>query len=428
MYFQQMRPVVLVILLAFSMIISGQVFAANDAMIELLQVLRDNGTISEEAYSVLKNSAHADEERTNDKINKVSEEKVASVKKTTDKLKWAEKIKLKGDLRLRHQTEQEKGDDDPGRTRWRYRYRLGVEGQVNDKVKVGAGIASGGDDPRSTNETLDDQFETKDARLDYAFAEWKALDWLKVIGGKFKRKAYLWNTTDLLWDGDIRPEGASVNLAFKNSLGNSYVNAGYWVLDEFSSNPSDPYMFYGQAGHKWKSGDFFGNAAVTIYQFERLEGNAILAEHSSGGNTADMSGNYMYDYDSYGLSGEFGMNNVFLGDKMVAVFGDYIHNSDSDEDTGYALGFKFGDKKVKMLHDWQFKYIYADLEEDAWLDFLPDSDRFGGATGISAHEFAFKYGLGKNVYLGLDYYDSESELPGSDDSQSLLQTDLVFKF
>ena len=428
MYIQQIRSTVLVAILSCGVLFSGSALATNDAMLELLQVLRDNGTISEDAYSVLKNSVAADAERTDEKIDKVAEEKLASVKKTADKLKWAEKIKLKGDLRLRHQTEQDKGDGDPGRTRFRYRYRLGVEGQVNDKVKVGAGIASGGDDPRSTNETLDDQFETKDARLDYAFAEYKPFDWLSVVGGKFKRKAYLWNTTDLLWDGDIRPEGASANFKFKNSLGTSYANAGYWVLDEFGDDEEDPNMYYGQVGHKFGSGDFFGNAAVTIYQFSNLEDEPILGKHSSGGNTADANGGYMFDYDSYGLSGEFGMKNVFLGDKMVAIFGDYIHNSDSDEDTGYAIGFKFGDKKVKMLHDWQFKYVYADLEEDAWLDFLPDSDRFGGATGISAHEFAFKYGLGKHVYLGLDYYDSESEIPGSDDTQSLLQTDLVFKF
>lgn len=428
MYIQQVRSTVSIVLFSCAMLFSGSALATNDAMLELLQVLRDNGTISEDAYSVLKNSVAADAERTDEKIDKVAEEKLASVKNTADKLKWAERIKLKGDLRLRqqHGEASDPGDDDT-RDRLRYRYRLGIEGQVNDTVVIGAGIASGGDDPRSTNETLDDQFETKDARLDYAFAEWKATDWLKVVGGKFKRKAYLWNTTDLLWDSDIRPEGGSVHLEFKNSLGTSYGNAGYWVLDEFS-DAADPGLIYAQAGHQWKSEKFFGNAAATLYQFSELEGEAILGEHSSGGNTTDASGDYMFDYDSFGVSGEIGMKNVFLGDKMVAIFGDYIRNSDSDEDTGYAIGFKFGDKKIKMLHDWQFKYVYADLEEDAWLDFLPDSDRFGGATGISAHEFAFKYGLGKHVYLGLDYYDSESELPGSDDDEQILQTDLVFKF
>ena len=58
------------------------------------------------------------------------------------------------------------------RERYRYRLRLGAEAEVTDDVKVGLGFASGGSDARSTNETLDDGFSTKDARLDYAFAEW----------------------------------------------------------------------------------------------------------------------------------------------------------------------------------------------------------------------------------------------------------------
>lgn len=428
MKFKHIRATALGAVAACGMLFSGMTLAANDSMVELLKVLRDNGTISAEAYSVLANSAKADQERTDAKIDEVAEKKVASVKKTTDKLKWAENFKLKGDMRLRYQSEQldDPGDDDD-RNRFRYRYRLGIEGNVNEQIKIGAGLASGGDDPRSTNETFDDQFSTKDVRLDYAFAEYKPTEWLSAVGGKFKRKGYLWNSTDLLWDGDIRPEGFAVHLNFDNSLGTAYGNAGIYVLDEFSDE-SDPNMYYAQIGQKWKSGQFFGNAAATIYQFDRLEGKAALDEFSAGTNTIDASGNYMFDYDSFSLSAEAGMKDVFLGDKMVAIFADYIKNSDSDEDTGYAVGFKFGDKKVKKLHDWQFKYIYADLEEDAWLDFLPDSDRLGGATGVESNEFAFKYGLGKNVYLGLDYYDSESQISGDDEDQDLLQTDLVFKF
>ena len=41
-----------------SALFAHPVFATNDAMKELLQVLRDNGTISEEAYSVLLSLIH----------------------------------------------------------------------------------------------------------------------------------------------------------------------------------------------------------------------------------------------------------------------------------------------------------------------------------------------------------------------------------
>jgi hypothetical protein len=113
------------------------------------------------------------------------------------------------------------------------------------------------------------------------------------------------------------------------------------------------------------------------------------------------------------------------------VFGDYIKNSDGDDDKGYAVGFKFGDKKVKDRNQWQFKYIYADLERDAWLDAFPDSDRFGGLTGVKGNEFVFNYGLHKNVVFGVDYYDTEQDISGfadDNDKEKVLQTDLIFKF
>ena len=255
------RIATLAICLSLIAAITSPVYATNDAMMELLKVLHENGTIDDATYGLLKNSAQADEERTTAKIEDTAEEKLASVKKMSDKLKWAEKIKLKGDLRLRRQYDESDPEmgDKSSRERYRYRLRLGAEGEVTDKVKVGLGLASGGDDPRSTNETLDDSFETKDIRLDYAFAEWKATDWLDVVGGKFKRKKYLWNPSDLLWDGDINPEGVSAHLHTKNSFGTAYANVGHWILDELRDVSDDPTLTYAQLGHKFESGNFFGN-------------------------------------------------------------------------------------------------------------------------------------------------------------------------
>lgn len=420
-----------------SALFAHPVFATNDAMKELLQVLRDNGTISEEAYSVLKNSVEADAERSHAEIEKNTDKKIAKMVDADNKTKWAEKIKLKGDLRLRREyskVNDADDSDDPSRTRYRYRLRLGAEGKVNDDVKVGLGLASGSDDPTSTNETLDDTFSTKDIRVDYAYAEWQPMEHAKVVAGKFKRKSYLWAPTDLLWDGDINPEGLSVHFENKNTAGKTYVNAGIWILDEESGSKDDPFMKYIQLGHKFKVDNVYGNVAGTLYRFDDVEGEPLL-DHVRGSNTVDADGNYQYDYDSLGLSAELGLKDVFMPGKIFAVFGDYIKNSDSKEDKGYAVGFKFGDKKVRNRHQWQFKYIYADLEQDAFLDNFPDSDRFGGQTAVKGNEFIFNYGLHKNVVFGIDYYDSELDVPESahfasddNDKQKVLQTDVVFKF
>ncbi len=114
---------------------------------------------------------------------------------------WVQKIKVSGDLRNRYQWEQKKnaaGTEYSKGNRDRVRFRLGVDAEVNDKVTVGAGLATGSDDPRSTNQTLYDAFQTPDIRLDYAYGEYKPYAWSSVVMGKFKRKAYLWEPSDLL--------------------------------------------------------------------------------------------------------------------------------------------------------------------------------------------------------------------------------------
>ena len=72
--------------------------------------------------------------------------------------------------------------------------------------------------------------------------------------------------------------------------------------------------------------------------------------------------------------------------------------------------------------------MYAELGKDAWLDALPDSDRYDpGRTDIKSHEVVLKYALKKNIILGLDYYNSD-RIKSSKNRDQLIQADVVFKF
>ena len=93
------------------------------------------------------------------------------------------------------------------------------------------------------------------------------------------------------------------------------------------------------------------------------------------------------------------------------------------------MGIKFGHKKVKQLGQWQVKYNYRRLEKDAWPDFLPDSDFYGGKTDSKGNEVEFKLGLAKHVAFGLDYYFDVKPINGdADREQKLLQADLALKW
>jgi len=363
---------------------------------------------------------------------------------------WTQKIKLKGDTRIRYQYERRSADSE-GRTRGRYRLRLGADADVTDQFKVGFGLATGGTDPKSTNQTfnLDNgtSFGTPDIRLDYAFGEYQPISNFKVVAGKFKMKPYLWKPADMLWDGDINPEGMSMH--WEDTLAavedtDYWMNSGVWSLEHNDQEDRpDPFMIYVQAGIKNK-GKVFGKSvdtklASTFYSFQGLHGNDLT--DSEGGNSTGAGGVLGSDYNSLGLSTEVGVKELFGGlplklDERIAFIGDFIHNFDdeligNEKTTGWTLGVKFGHKKVKNPGSWQMKYLYVVLGGDAFPDAFPDSDRgFGGETDIEAHEVAWKYAWKKNVTLGLDYYQSRhyARSSGNDDIEHLLQADVALKF
>ncbi len=343
---------------------------------------------------------------------------------------WIQKTKLKGDLRLRYQYERREKDTE-GRERGRVRYRLGIIANPLPNVEVGAGLASGGSDARSTNQTFDDVFSTGDIRLDYAYGQYQVNDKFKVIGGKFKRKSYLWAPTDLLWDGDINPEGGSLN--YSQSLTSSadlFINGGVWLIDHKDQvDATDPFMTYAQTGITYKEGRIDAKLAGTYYSFNGIKGSAQY----EGSNTDDGAGVYKYDYDSGAVGAELGVKKLFGGlplklDERIAVFGEYVSNPDPDkENTGWITGVKWGHKKVKNPKSWQAKYMYANLGKDAWFESFPDSDRYGGNTDIKSHEFTVKYALMKNLTFGLDYYYSDY-IKGTQNAEQLVQADVVIKF
>ncbi|MCK4533205.1 putative porin [bacterium] len=339
---------------------------------------------------------------------------------------WVQKMAFKGDLRLRYQWNKKEAKVE--RHRGRYRFRLGAKANVVDKVKVGFGFCSGGTDPRSTNQTMRNTFETPDLRLDYAYMQWSPKAWLDFYGGKSKRKAIIRQNSDLLWDSDINIEGGAFvinkSCGMKTDL---LLSFGSLVLDESSSDISDPVIYFGQAGINWKIGNSFSlKPAIAFYDAYNVKGD--LLDHSEETNSLDSNDCLIYDYNVVNPELELAVKTSCSNVPYFALFGGYASNLDPDEDNeGYLFGLKFGDKKVKKKGQWQFKYSCRQLEKDAWLDTFSDSDFYGGKTGVTGSEAILQYALAKNVILGFDYYCTEKiNVPVV--TEEILQVDLLLKF
>lgn len=342
---------------------------------------------------------------------------------------WVKAIKFKGDLRLRYQLDQNNGQDD--RSRGRVRGRLGMKVKVTEDVKVGIGIASGPNNARTTNQTFENSFDTPNLRYDYLFAEYEASENATVYAGKFARSLVLWHPSDLLWDGDIRTEGAGVTL----TAGPLFFNAAGFILDE-NKSASDPTMGAIQSGGKIRFGDVSIKGAVSYYGFGGVQGKSL--DFSSGSNSTvsipdptDSTKTIQvlaFDYDSIVPSIEVTIKEPF-GESIpnASLFGEYVNSFDpSDENTGFLVGVGVGNKKVTNKKEWRVTYLYRRLEQDAWIDVLPDSDFALGKTGYKGHEVIAQIGLKKNVIFGLDYYTTD-EIRGNKEEE-VLQIDLLLKF
>lgn len=349
-------------------------------------------------------------------------------------LEWLKRLKFSGDLRIRYQLDEAENARDQ-RHRGRYRFRLGVKATIIDNLFVAAGLATGGTDPRSTNQTMQDTFATPDIRFDYGYAQYEPWSWVTLKAGRIKGMP-LWKPSDLLWDSDINPNGGAIGLDY-TFLDNSatidgFFNTGFFILDEWRAvdEASDPFMYFFQPGFKVKIKPVYFKAAFTYYGFTHIKRHVL--DHSESTNTIDpVLGGLMYEYNTIALGGEVGFDTGFSFVPFIAGFGEYVYNPDpSDDNMGWLVGAKVGHKKIKKFGQWQAKYMYRYLERDAWLDTFGDSDAYGGGTNYEGHEAAFKFGLYKKyISLGFDYYyvmPIENGFPS--DGEHLFQADLQFKF
>ncbi len=328
---------------------------------------------------------------------------------------WIQNFKLKGDIRLRYQGQE----TDPGeneRQRYRIRFRPGVTAKVTDKWAVDFGLATGSDDLRSTNQTYS-EFSTYDIRLDYAYATYEPSKAVKLMIGKMKNP--IWNPKDLIWDTDVRPDGAAAELTFKSSDSLTwYLTPGYFALGEYRESKGDKdFETLGvlQAGI---DADITQNASLkvgaTLHMFNDIVAGSF--SESAGTNTMDIE-------NAYSVEAEFSYTGLPV---FVGAFGQYVVSDADQDETGYLLGLRVGDESVKALGQWQVEYNYRSLENNAFPDFLMDSDAFDGATGVEGSEVEVVIGLAKNITFGIDYYMMEDK--NSNDDQSLIQLDLVLKF
>ena len=344
---------------------------------------------------------------------------------------FMDRFHFKNDLRLRYESIER--DDADNKYRNRYRLRLGAKVDLIENLQFEVGMRSGFANPTSGNQTfLDDE-----PLSDYF---WESLRF-NILGFKYKsdnstykvgRQPYMMYRpikSQLIWDNDISMNG--VNYQYKDDTKMITVGANQPTLEEAATDIADDVnLFLAQYVHKSNLDFAKLNLGAGVYFYDGLKGNIPLFG-SSKGNTLDANGLYANDYHIVEGFSELQFKDVFGMPLKVAAGVVYNFGAD-DNNFGYDLAFQLG--KAKSVGDWQVKYSYTDLEEDATYAAYSDSDNFGGGTAASGHAIRAKYKMGKNLYLaGNFFFDKLYESKAKNDyvgepNYERVQLDVIVKF
>ena len=297
----------------------------------------------------------------------------------------ASRLKVSGDLRLRGQADW---SDDDGRNRgsMQLRGRLGATFAVNDRITLGARLATGdGDDPNSTDVQLSNWLDDLQVSLDQAYVQFN-FDALTLYGGKF---ANPFVRTDLVWDGDVNPQGLGATWRRPLAGGGSLrANALAFIVDEQAAGP-DSTMLGAQVGYAGaKSGDWAFDANAAYYHYD-LGSTAGADSGDFRSNLRNPDGSYRSEFHLANLM--FGATWNGMGERWpVRVLADYVRNlgAATDADTGYGADLSVG--KASAPGDWRFTYGYSMAQVDAVLAAF-SHDNIGIGSNYRLHGLTVDY-------------------------------------
>lgn len=307
------------------------------------------------------------------------------------------KLTINGDFRLRY--EANFGDQDArNRDRGVLRARLRAAYAVNKWLTVGGQLATGdADDPNSTDITLSNFNDDLDVSLDQAYAKF-SLGALTLYGGKIPQPFV---RTELVWDGDVSPQGVSAS--YKLDLGGGAsvkANGLYFLIDESVAGRNSD-MVGGQLAFETSpTAPLKLELAVGYYDYQ--------LRSTAGGDVGDfrsnrfVAGQYLSDFDLLDVIAAVQYNG--LGEAWpVRLVGDYVKNFGATvpDDSGFGVDLLVG--RAAKKGDWRFGYGYAQTGLDAvFAAFSHDNSNI--ATNYRQHSLSMDFVPVDNLILNATYY------------------------
>ncbi len=352
---------------------------------------------------------------------------------------WATRVKARGDFRYRHEEIHREIATDDGiedakdRYRHRIRARFGVDAQVSDHVKTTFALSTGeSGDPRSSNQSLDDNGTRKTIALDQAYADWTFAQGADLIFGKQPLPFYRPGQS-LFFDSDYNPEGMAAKFERGILFGDAY---GWWLNERHSDDPTsdstDTYVLGAQLGLRIPM--FAASNLVAFghyYDCSGCQGQSPLFNNSANGNTVVLADDgltnlLVFDYEIGELGAEF---NSQIGNLPLQLFANYAQNMADgvEEDTAYNAGFRLG--RASNPRTWEVAAMYQSIGKDALFGQFIDSDFGNGLTDTEGWALRGAYAPVRNIAVNLTYFiNTLNKDVGTELDYDRLQLDLNWKY
>lgn len=306
-------------------------------------------------------------------------------------------LDVSGDVRVRQEFNFS-DDDRRNRSRSVLRARLRATYAVTPNLSVGAQLVTGDpDDPNSVDVTLGNFLDDLPVSLDQAWIRYSA-GGLTAYAGKFPQ---IFQRTDMVWDGDVSPQGFGGIYALKTSGGATIdARALYFVIDE-APIARDSDMLGGQIVAAAPLSPALRLTLAGNYYHYRLDSVA-------GADGGDFRGNLIaggrYVSDFHLAEGLGALAWTGPSPRWPVVFtADYVRNLGAavPSDSGFNLELAAG--RTTKAGDWRFAYNYSEVGVDAVFAAF-SHDNIDIATNYRLHGLGLAYVPADSMLLDLAFY------------------------
>lgn len=320
---------------------------------------------------------------------------------------WTDRLKARGDLRYRWErmTDAVLNRSSHGDARYRdsIRARLGFDVEIAERLSATLQVATGGDKPRSANQTLGGSSSRKPIGLDLAYFDWQYARWGSLLGGKMKYP-FVRPGQSAFYDNDVNPEGLA--LGFKHGI---WFGSGYSFWIEERAAAADTMVYGGQIGARLPLGDANLILAVQYSDLSHGQGFRPYYNQLSNGNSTDdgtPGGRLRYDFNVIEAAAEF---NGRIATLPLQLWANAAQNRDpSDRNLAWGVGFLLG--KAAAVHSWELGVNYQLIEKDALFGQFVESGFADGRTDARGWELSAGYAPATNLTLNALYFNTQRQM------------------